>query len=194
MQTLLEADQYLLDWRFILAVLRFLLNDLFHDLLRFFDVVCLAQICDDTIIRVEIDLCLSFDATFGILVLFELIIRNFGERFLDLDVLSDGPVDPLNGILYVNGIPYDHIRVLEGLDLIRDLNPLILHIELSSTTPALVLRTSATSSSSLSTAAISVPRISTLIQLDLNFLHEFHIVLIFELLLEVFFYSSIVDA
>ena len=194
MQALLETDQYLLDRRFILSILRFLLNDLFYDLLRFFDVVCLAKIGDDAIIRVEIDLCLCFDASFRILVLFELIIRNFGERFLDFDVLSDGPVDPLNGILYVNGIPDDHIRVLEGLDLIWHLNLLIRHCEFSCSTPALVPGASAASSSTLSTAATSLPRISALIQLDLNFLHEFHIVLIFELLLEVFFYSSIVDA
>ena len=109
MQALLEADQYLLDWRFILSILRFLLNDLFHDLLRFLDVVYLAEISNDAIIRVEIDLCLLFDASFGILVLFELIIRNFGEWFLDLDVLSDGLVDSLNGILYVNRISDDHI-------------------------------------------------------------------------------------
>ena len=163
MQTLLEADQYLLDWRFILKALRFLLNDLFYDLLCFLDIVCLAQIGDDTIIRIKIDLCLCFDASFRILVLFELIIRNFGERFLDLDILSDGPVDSLNGILYVIRISDDNIRVLDGLDLIWHLNPLILHCELSCATPALVLGTSAASSTNLSPTATSVPRISSLV-------------------------------
>jgi hypothetical protein len=162
-QALLETNQQLLDWRFILNVLRFLLNDLFDDLLCFLDVVCLAQIGDDTIIRIKIDLCLCFDASFRILVLFELIIRNFGERFLDLYVLSDGPVDSLNGILDVNRISDDHIRVLDGFDLIWHLNPLILHRELSCATPALVLSASATSSTNLSPTATSVPRISSLV-------------------------------
>ena len=88
-QALLEADQYLLDWRLILKVLRFLLNDLFDDLLRLLNVVCLAQISDNAIIRIEIDLCLLFDAVLCTLVLFELVIRDFRERFLDLDVLSN---------------------------------------------------------------------------------------------------------
>jgi hypothetical protein len=70
-QALFEADQYLLDWRIILKVLGFLLNDLFDDLLRLLNVVCLAQISDNAIIRIEIDFSLLFDAVLGPLVLFE---------------------------------------------------------------------------------------------------------------------------
>ena len=155
MQTLLETDPCLLV--IFRRVLRFLLDDLFDDLLRFLNAACFAQICDDAIICVDIDLCLCSDAFFGFLVLFELIIRNFREGLLDSDILSDGLIDSLNGILYVNRISDDHKRVLEGLYLIWDIYSLTPHIELSCITSALVVDASAASSINLSAAPTSAP-------------------------------------
>lgn len=134
-----------------------------------------------------------FDAVLGALVLFELVIRNFGERFLDLDVLSYGPIDSLYGILDVYGISDDHIRVPDWLYLIWHFNLLILHQELSCT-PSLVLSATPTATTFLATEAASVRRHSALIHLDLHPLHQPHIVLIFELLLEVLLDASIIDA
>ena len=112
---------------------------------------------------------------------------------MDLDVLSYRPIDSLNGFLDVYGISDNHIRVIYWLDLIWHINLLILHYKLSCT-PSLVLSANLTSTSFLATAASSLRKLCTLIQLDLHLLHELHIVLIFELPLEVFLDASIVYA
>jgi hypothetical protein len=112
---------------------------------------------------------------------------------LDLDVLSYGPIYTLYGFLDVHRISDDHIRVPDWLDFIWHFNLLILDQELSCP-PSLVLRTASTAPTLLATASTPVRRLSAMIHLDLHPLHQPHIVLIFELFLEVLLDASIVDA
>ena len=58
----------------------------------------------------------------------------------------------------------------------------------------MVLRTASTAPTLLATASTPVRRLSALIHLDFHPLHQPHIVLIFELLLEVLLDASIIDA
>ncbi len=197
MQALLEIDDGLLGWLSLLYLFRFrVLSD---GLLRLSNVFRLAQISNDALSRVEIDSCFLFDAISGIHVLWELVSRNFREYIFDLDVFSNGLIDPLNGILDINEISNNNIWVLEGLDLIWDINPLILN-RISPGLPPLVLSSTAPTATSAviiitssATASSSVSLIS-LIEIDPCCLHEKNIVLIFKLLPEVFFQASIEQA